>query len=174
IPAQLTYTPAGYVHGVVQFYVLGHGWVRMDATCGSSRVPLVQDMEGRELVRLFDTPIGMERLQGAFAWPYYHNTYDADYAFWSDGRRVRNIRFASRPGEDDPTGMGWVQEPFEHLVPGSWSKVMGMRWWRVSDETWDRLAAASREALRSDATGPLRTVLEELNEAGLALGFEEI
>ena len=174
IPAQVTYTPVGYVHGVVQFYVLGHGWVRMDATCGSSRVPLVQDMDGRELVRLFDTPIGMERLAMAFAWPYFHNTYDASYAFWSRGRKVPTIHFGGGRGEHDPTGMGWVQEPFPHLVPGSWSKVMGMRWWRVGDETWDRLATASREAIKTDATGPLRGVLEELKRAGLALGFEEI
>jgi len=51
---------------------------------------------------------------------------------------------------------------------------MGMRWWRVGDETWDRLATASREAIKTDATGPLRGVLEELKRAGLALGFEEI
>ena len=167
IPAQLTYTPAGYVHGIVQFYVPGHGSVRMDATCGASRVPFVQNDDSRGLVRLFDTPIQMEEIRAAFAWPYYHNTLDAKYAFWSRGRKLNHIRFASLPSPDDPTGLGWVDEPFRHLVPGSWNMVMGLNWWRIDDETWSRCAAASRDAVMSDQTGPLAPVLENLAAAGV-------
>ncbi len=171
VPAQVTYTPAGYVHGVVQFYLDGYGWVRMDATCQSARVPLFHDLESRGLVRLFDTPIEMESQRNAYGWPYYHNTLNGPYAFWSGGRRVPHIRLASKSESAVLAGKAnsspFVTEPFEHLEPGSWNKVLRLLRWTVSDEAWGRIAAASRAALATDTEGPLGPVIEAIRAEGL-------
>src|SRR5690606_21059472 len=92
VPAQVTYCPAGYVHGILRFYVQDHGWIRMDATCGSARFPLLQEPADRGMVRLYDAPIEMERLWYAYAWPWHNNTLVGDYVFRSQGRPVDRVR----------------------------------------------------------------------------------
>jgi hypothetical protein len=151
----------------------------MDATCGSARVPLVRDLDSRGLVRLFDTPIEMETQADAYAWPYYHNTLKGRYTVWSGGERVPHIRLAGR-GETEAIAkraappMPHVAEPFPHLEPGSWNKVLRLLRWTVTDEAWARIAATSRAALVTDAEGPLGTVLMAVRAEGLDPRFDDL
>ncbi|MCI0629544.1 MAG: transglutaminase family protein, partial [Phycisphaerales bacterium] len=94
VPTQVTYSPAGYVHGVIRFYLNGYGWVRMDATSGVGTLPMIQDADDRGMVRLFDMPIEMEELSYAYAWPYQHNTMHDEYRFLHDGDPVTGLAFA--------------------------------------------------------------------------------
>lgn len=157
IPAQLTYTPAGYVHGIVRFHLRGYGWVRMDATCGTGKLPLVQTAEDLGLVRLFDMPIEMESLDYAYAWPYFHNAGDQQQQFVSAGKPVGGgqrmdgqVRFAQR----DPASP-FVSEPFPHLEPGSWNTVLGSEPIDPAFSDWPAVRDASRGAVIAGKTGPI-------------------
>jgi hypothetical protein len=156
IPAQITYCPAGYVHGIVRFYLNGYGWCRMDVTSGVGKLPLVQKPNDRGLIRLYDMPIEMEKIDYAYAWPYEHNTIDGRYLFYSGGEVVRTVRFAARDeaeARQEGRVSGRVSKPFPHLEPGSWNTVLVIEPWEVEDAEWAGLAAASREAILTDQTG---------------------
>jgi hypothetical protein len=152
IPAQVTYCPpASYIHGVVQFYLDGYGWARMDATSGSAKAPLVQDAEDLRLVRVFDTPIRMEQIDYAYAWPYQHNDLVGPYRFLAGGAPTGQVRMH----QDAPGALPFVQEPFPHLEPGSWSAVLGSEMVEGAWADWAALAAASKAALIAGKVGPL-------------------
>src|SRR5262249_13319328 len=121
IPSQITYCPAGFVHGVVRFWVQGYGWVRMDATSGTGDLPLIQREEELGLVRLFDTPMEMEQVPYAWAWPYEHNDVNGPLPILVDGGKSDQVRMASTAGDTLP----WESQPFPHLEPGSWNAVLG-------------------------------------------------
>jgi len=161
IPARITYCPAGYVHGIVRFYLNGYGWCRMDATCGVGKLPLVQKINDRGLVRLYDMPIEMEKINYAYAWPYEHNTIDDRYRFYSEGKAIARVRFAARDEAEarrEGRVSGRVSEPFAHLEPGSWNTVLVIEPWEIDDRAWAELTAASREAVLTDETGVFPTV----------------
>ncbi len=122
VPAQITYTPpASYVHGIVRFWLQGYGWVRMDATSGTGKLPLMQAEDDLALVRLFDMPLQMEGVEIAWAWPYHNTDGKGRYRFWSDGQPVSTVRFGARDEEEAAANggvSGFVDEPFPHLEPG--------------------------------------------------------
>jgi len=156
IPAQITYLPAGYIHGIVQFYVAGYGWCRMDATSGVGRLPLVVKRGDRGLVRLYDMPIEMEELPHAYAWPFQHNTVTGDYEFHVGDRAVPSVRFAARDEAEarrEGRVSGHVAEPFPHLEPGSWHELVDVEDWSFRDTAWKRLVTASRRAVRARDVG---------------------
>ncbi len=167
IPAQVTYCPAGYVHGIVRFWLQGYGWVRMDATSGSGDLPLMQQAEELGLVRLFDTPMLMEKQEGAYAWPYEHNDDQGPLMFTVDGAKSGQVRMANTSG--DPQ---WDQEPVPHLEPGSWSTVLG------SEDIakfggWDELVKESRLAERKGTVGAYHSLVERLEAGKYARVAEE-
>lgn len=167
IPAQITYCPAGYIHGIIRFYLTGYGWCRMDATCGVGRLPLVQENQHRALVRLFDMPIEMEAIEYAYAWPYQHNTLRDRYKFISNGRAVSTVRFAARDeAKAHKAGRvsGWIREPFAHLEPGSWNTVLDLCEWELSDAQWSDLVTASHDAVKAKELGVLSSVVDALGE----------
>jgi hypothetical protein len=156
IPAQITYCPAGYVHGIIRFHLRGYGWCRMDATCGVGKLPLVQKIDDRGLVRLYDMPIEMEKIEYAYAWPYHHNTIDDRYQFFSEGEPIAQVRFAARDEAEaaqEGRVAGRVSEPFPHLEPGSWNTVLVIEPWEIEYAEWTELAAASRTAVLAGEMG---------------------
>lgn len=149
IPAQVTYAPPpSYIHGIVRFYLKGYGWVRMDATSGTGKLPLMQEDGDLSLVRVFDMPIEMEKMWFAYAWPYQHNDLKAEYAFVSGGEKCPQVRM--RP--DAPGALPFVNEPFPHLEPGSWSAVLGTRAVEGFGD-WEALVKASAGALAEKRVG---------------------
>lgn len=162
IPAQITYCPAGYIHGIIRFYLNGYGWVRMDSTCGVGKLPLMQ-MEGDlGLVRLFDMPIEMECIRYAYAWPYYHNDEHGKYQFLSKGQVCTSVCF-SHKGQPGPDGVaGRVAEPFPHLESGSWNRVLGSELNEGAWKSWDTLVKASRKAAMSGTMGEFPAVTGKL------------
>ncbi|MFM9995991.1 MAG: transglutaminase domain-containing protein [Phycisphaerales bacterium] len=169
IPAQVTYCPPpSYVHGIVRFWVNGHGWVRMDATSGTGNLPLIQEEGALSLVRLYDMPIEMESLDWAYAWPWHNNDDDGEYTFWSEGKPVLTVAFEARDEEEvrrRGSGIsGYVAEPFMHLEPGSWSALLGSEpigpgtpW-----EDWDGLVAAARASVNAKTVGRFPAVMDKL------------
>lgn len=163
IPAQVTYCPPpSYVHGVVRFWLNGHGWVRMDATSGTGQLPLVHDEQSLALVRLYDTPMEMEKIWYAYAWPYHNNDAEGEYRFWNGDEPARGVRFASHDEAEavaERRVAGWVKEPFPHLEPGSWSAVLGSEpadTWK----DWSALVELARAAVREKAVGPFGPIVE--------------
>ncbi len=171
IPTQLTYAPAGYVHGIVRFYLNGYGWVRMDATCGTGKLPLVQTEHDLGRLRLFDMPIEMETTWYAYAWPYYHNDADGKYHFRSEGRVCDAVQFAHK-GAPDPDGVaGRVAEPFPHLESGSWNKVLGSQPFEGPWRSWDALAQASRAAVLEPTMGEFDAVTAKVPSLASLITF---
>lgn len=163
IPAQVTYCPPpSYIHGITRFYIQGYGWARLDATSGTGKYPLMQETDDLALVRVFDTPIGMEEHRYAYAWPYQNNDADGDYTFRSGGKPCPQA--AMYAGGRD--ALPFVKEPFPHLEPGSWSAVLGAEEFKGAWEQWEALVAASREALLSPATGAFEGVVGKLEGVG--------
>lgn len=156
VPAQVTYCPPpSYIHGVVQFYLNGYGWVRMDATSGSAKTPLVQHAQDLTLVRVFDTPIQMEKLEYAYAWPYQHNDLVGEYRFMSGGAAAAQMRMHI----DASGALPFVQKPFPHLEPGSWSALLGSEAIAGAWADWAGLSAASRAGLIEGKCGALVDLL---------------
>jgi transglutaminase-like putative cysteine protease len=178
IPAQITYCPAGYVHGIVRFWLRGHGWCRMDSTCSVGRVPLVKQREHRGLVRLYDMPIEMETQEGGYGWPYQHNTVEsADYRFRAKGEVVRTVRFAAHDlaeARREKRVAGRVSEPFSHLEPGSWSKLLSIEPWELGDLRWTKLVETSRPIAKTTSTGVFGKVLERLGTRARRGWLEEL
>jgi hypothetical protein len=160
IPAQITYAPAGYLHGIVRFYLNGYGWVRMDSTSGVGKLPLIQSEEDLGLVRLFDMPIQMEAIWYAYAWPYHHNEERDKYQFRSGGHVNDSIRFAHK-GPPAPAD-GTVAEPFPHLESGSWNRVLGSEPNEGAWQSWEALTQASRAAVMEGTVGEFRTLTTPL------------
>lgn len=169
IPAQVTYCPPpSYVHGIVRFWVHGHGWVRMDATSGTGNLPLIQEEGALSLVRLYDMPLEMEKLVWAYAWPWHNNDDDQEYTFWSEGQPVATVAFEARDEEEIRKRgggvSGYVAEPFMHLEPGSWSALLGSE--PIGPGTpwkdWDALVAAAREAVNARTVGRFQAVVDKL------------
>jgi hypothetical protein len=177
IPAQITYCPAGYVHGIVRFHLDGYGWCRMDSTCGTGRLPLVEERVHRGLVRLYDMPIEMEKFPGSWGWPYQHSTIDkARYEFRSGGKVVPSVRFADWDEEQarrEKRPSGRVEEPFPHLESGSWNTVLVVEKWKVAGRKWDALVAASRTAVQNGRIGEFQRVLRLLRRYGGESWFNE-
>jgi len=165
IPAQLTYCPAGYIHGIVQFYLWGYGWVRMDATCGTGKLPLVQSAEDLGLVRLFDMPIGMEDQPMAYGWPYYQTGAQGSYTFGAAGAACPALRFVTRESEIEGAPAGTVSQPFPHLESGSWNRVLGGEPLAGAWTDWSAIEAASRAAVISGAVGEFRELTARLPES---------
>jgi transglutaminase-like putative cysteine protease len=166
VPAQITYTPpASYVHGIVRFWLQGYGWVRMDATSGTGKLPLMQGEDDLALVRLFDMPLQMEGVEIAWAWPY-HNTDDKGrYRFWSDEQPVGTVRFAARDEEQAAANggvSGFVDEPFPHLEPGSWSALLGSEKIEGAWTDWDGLAKTAREGVMARTVGVFGPVAQRV------------
>ncbi len=65
----------------------------------------------------------------------------------------------------DATSQGWTNDPFPHLVPGSWHAVLGAEPIQGGWLDWDGLVGASRGATMAGQTGPFRALAEKL--AGL-------
>jgi len=171
IPTQLTYAPAGYVHGIVRFYLNGYGWVRMDATCSVGKLPLVQTEEDLGLVRLFDMPIEMEAIWHAYGWPYHTSRADGAYKFRSEGRVCSAVRFAYK-GEPGPDGVaGGVAEPFPHLESGSWNKVLGSQPFEGPWRSWEALAQASRAAVLERTMGEFDAVTAKVPSLASLITF---
>jgi transglutaminase-like putative cysteine protease len=165
IPAQITYCPAGYIHGIVRFYLDGYGWCRMDATCGTGRLPLVTERDHRGLIRLYDMPIEMEQRPNTWGWPFEHNTVDGDYEFRSGGKVVRSVRFRARDeaqANRELRPSGEVTEPFHHLEPGSWHLLLAVEPWEIKDRTWAALVVESVDATRIGRIGEYTEVLGRL------------
>ena len=162
IPAQVTYCPPpSYVHGIVRFYLSGYGWCRMDATSGTGKFPLVQEVGDLSLVRVFDTPIQMEKIPFAYAWPYQHNDIDGPYEFTSGGTPTAAV--AMDNGE--PGALPFVEKPFTHLEPGSWSGLLGSEplegpWANFAD-----LVATSRATALTTTVGPFEQLSARLENA---------
>jgi transglutaminase-like putative cysteine protease len=166
IPAQVTYCPAGYIHGIVRFWLQGYGWVRMDATSGTGTLPLLQSKDELGLARLFDTPIRMEAIDWAYAWPYEHNDLEGKLPFYVDGQPSEQVKMA-----DSDEGLPWVQDPFPHLEPGSWNTVLG------SEDIakfcdWDSLVKASREAVLAARVGSFQELVDRVGAAKYAEAAE--
>jgi hypothetical protein len=157
IPAQVTYCPAGYVHGIVRFWLKDYGWVRMDATSGTGDLPLIQREDELGLVRLFDTPIVMEKMDTAYAWPYEHNDDRGPLMFTVDGTRSGQVRMANTAGNTLP----WEQEPFPHLEPGSWNAALGSEPAAAFGD-WASLVKASREAEKAGTVGAYKDGVEKV------------
>jgi len=139
IPAQLTYAPKGYLHGIVRFHLQGYGWVRMDGTCGNAQVPLMQKAEDLGLARLFDMPIEMEQITYAYAWPYHHNDATGEYAFRVGGQTRPELRFSNT--------QCWSR-----------NRVLGGVPWDGTAEDWRALAEASRQAVSGPQLGEFAEV----------------
>jgi hypothetical protein len=160
IPAQVTYCPPpSYVHGIVRFYLNGYGWVRMDATSGTGNFPLVQQERDLTLVRVFDTPMKMEQIDYAYAWPYHHNDIDGKYRFLSGGEPVPQVHMQDSDGSGQ---LPFVQTPFPHLVPGSWSCLLGSERLEKDWADFDALVAASRAAAITTTIGPFEDLARRL------------
>lgn len=158
IPAQLTYCPGGYIHGITRFYVSGYGWVRMDSTCGAGKIPLVQERSDLGLVRLFDMPLEMETVAWNYAWPYYHNDSRGDYGFWSGGKKLSSIRFCHKPHRKDNPAPGYVENPFPHYESGNWSLVLGGESFEREWKSWNYLMAISRKAVMGGSQGEFTNI----------------
>ncbi|MGC9317492.1 MAG: hypothetical protein ACP5KN_05580 [Armatimonadota bacterium] len=147
VPAGLTYVPGGFIHGIVKLYLHGYGWVRMDATCGSAKLPLVREARDLRMARLFDMPIEMETIWFAYAWPYMQNDAVGPYTFAAEGRPIEDI--------------GFVLEDAGHSISGL---LAGIDTSRIS-ASWQALTDASHQAVLSDALGEFAAMTELLPEA---------
>ena len=152
IPAHITYCPAGYIHGITRFYLHGQGggWFRMDATSGTGNYPLMKEAADLGLVRIYDTPIQMEKIHYAYAWPFQHNDVTGEYRFRSDGKPCPQVRMFA----GDPSSLPWVMEPFPHLEPGSFNAVLGTEKLPGPWLQWPDLVAASRAGAQRTTLGP--------------------
>ena len=144
IPTQITYVPAGYIHGIVQFYLNGYGWVRMDATCEYAKLPFVQEEADLGKVRLFDMPIEMEAIWHAYAWPYHHANATSAYKFRAAGQECQFLRF-----------------PLEAPISSA-NQVLGSMPLEGAWEDWDALVAASRAEIANGTLGEFQSVTEKL------------
>jgi hypothetical protein len=175
IPAQITYCPAGYIHGVTRFYLQDYGWLRMDSTCGVGKLPFVQDPGDLGLARLFDMPWEMENGWANYAWPYYHNDTQGEYRFLAGGAATKNLRFAHRrvaqEAEQGPAP-GYTAEPYPHYEPGSWNRVLGGE---AIDRSWrsGEIEAASREAVASKTIGAFAELIGRLPKSRSYVEFVE-
>ncbi|MEA3401325.1 MAG: HEAT repeat domain-containing protein, partial [Armatimonadota bacterium] len=142
IPAQLTYVPGGFIHGIVKLYLHGYGWVRMDATCGSAKVPLIQEATDLSRARLFDMPIAMEEIWFAYGWPYRHNDAAGEYTFMAQGQALETVRFLSQGSGQSSSAL-----------------LTGIETQRIP-ATWQALMDASQEALLSEVLREFTAVTE--------------
>jgi hypothetical protein len=129
----------------------------MDATSGTGKLPLMQNAEGPALVRLFDMPIQMEKIEIADAWPCCNTDAEGEDRFWTGGFQARQVRFAAL-AEARHAVPGFMDDPFQHLEPGSWSCVLGSERLDGPWAGWDRLSTASREAVKSGRLGEYESV----------------
>jgi len=176
IPAQITYCPGGYIHGITRFYIQDYGWIRMDSTCGVGKLPLVQEPEDLGLARFFDMPIGMESEWGNYAWPYYHNDTKGQYRFLVGGIANEKIAFAVKPAaseKDKGPAEGYVTEPYPHYEPGTWNLVLGSEPAAGLRQSWDKIAAASRKAMLEKKMGAFTEVVNQLPKADQYVEFVE-
>ena len=78
------------------------------------------------------------------------------YTFRSGGRETTSVRFAARDAAEarrEGRVAGRFAEPFPHLEPGSWHRLIEVIEWRHSDRAWTRLVEASRGAVRGGGLG---------------------
>ncbi len=163
IPAQVTYCPAAFVHGITRLYLNGYGWIRMDTTSGNGRYPLVQEVRDLGYLRLYDLPMEMEYAQANFAWPYQHQNLHGrkSHLFSLDGHALEGVKQVQA---DAPEGaLPYVMEPFRHLEPGSWNKVLGGVPVAGAWTEWNRLVARSRAAVKERCLGVFAQMAAELD-----------
>lgn len=176
IPAQITYCPTGYIHGVTRFYLQDYGWLRMDSTCGVGRLPFVQGPGDLGLARLFDMPMEMENGWANYAWPYYHNDTTGGYRFLAGGAVSKNIRFANRSAakeEQQGPAAGYTPNPYPHYEPGSWNRVLGGEAVEGPWQSWGAIEAASREAVVSKQIGAFAELVGRLPKSRPYVEFVE-
>ncbi|MCI0677369.1 MAG: hypothetical protein L0Y42_16535, partial [Phycisphaerales bacterium] len=83
------------------------------------------------------------------------------------GDPVTGLAFAARDQEQAAAQgrvSGWVREPFPHLEPGSWNKVLAIETWAINDEVWLELESVSRQELANRNIGALKEVCAQLGQ----------
>lgn len=149
LPAQVTYTcTLSYIHGITRIYLAGYGWLRIETTCGSAKVPFTECERDLGFVRLYDLTPEAETID-MWGWPYMHCDDTGRHPYRSGGQLCEQVRTGRYvPG-----------------VLGSGGEVLGACPRSGAWEAWDDLVRLSREAVRTGATGGFSELLKLLPEA---------
>lgn len=149
IPAQLTYTcPWSLIHGIIRLYLSDYGWVRMDATCGSGLLPLVQREADLGLARLYDTPIEAEVTQTFWGWPFVNREVDGTLPFRVGGQPCPQMRLAPQ---------GYAQG-----LMATGNAVLGGVPCEGAWQAWDGLVNLSRTAVTARTAGEFTTLTSQI------------
>jgi hypothetical protein len=159
IPTQLTYIPNGEIHGIVQLYLNGYGWYRIESTCGCAHVPKY----GYGAPCVFNTPIKMESYSQAYLWPYLSSQESGRYEFRAEGEVCPALRYTVAKGADG--SIIYYPSPFRHVESGDGHVRLASEPFAAPWQNWPALAEASRAAILDGTLGPFQAVLARVPQA---------
>jgi hypothetical protein len=86
------------------------------------------------------------------------------------------VRFAARDEDEAAANggvSGFVDEPFAHLEPGSWSALLGSEKVEGPWANWDGLAKTAREGVMARTVGAFGAVVERVPRLSAYVGAAE-
>ncbi len=152
IPAQLTYYPGSGLTGMVDVYLPGYGYYRVQTAPGVAFVP----PQGFLLPRILNMPFEAESNPDGYMMPY-HSAGDKAWVVLSDGRPNPSIR-SSNPVADGRLVV--FQEPFPHTECSTVAKDLGSEVFEGDWLAWDDLAKLAMEAVTGEQMGAFADVVE--------------
>jgi hypothetical protein len=143
IPAQVTYTcTTSYIHGITRLYLSGYGWLRIETTCGSAKVPYTEREADLGFVRLYDLTMEGEAAS-MWGWPYMHFDEQGRHPYRCNGQPCLAVKIGR----------------YVVGILGSGSEVLGGLPNEGVWTAWDDLVKLSREAVRTRTMGEYTTLL---------------
>ena len=152
IPAQLTYYPGAGPAGMVDVYLPGYGYYRVQTAPGVAFVP----EQGFLLPRILNMPLEAETNPDGYMMPY-HSGGDKAWVVLSDGRPNPSIR--SRNLVQDGK-LALVPDPFPHTECSTVAKDLGSEVFEGDWSAWGDLAKLAMEAVTGEQMGAFAAVIE--------------
>lgn len=165
IPAQLTYYPGTGPAGMVDVYLPGYGYYRVQP---APRVAFVPE-QGFILPRVLNMPLEAEANRDGYLLPY-HSGADTAWVVLSDGRPNPSIRSWNLI-EDGKRAI--VADPFPHIECSTVAKDLGSEVFEGDWLAWDDLTELAMEAVTGEQMGAFAAIAEMVPaaEAVIARGL---
>jgi hypothetical protein len=154
IPAQLTYYPGQGIMGVVDAYLPGYGYYRVQSAFGAAFMP----EQGFIPPRVLNLPLESEAEKDGYMLPY-HSAGDKTWVVLSDGRPNRNIRSWNFVQDGK---LVQVPEPFPHLECSTVARGLGTEMFEGNWLVWEELTKLSMEAVKGMQLGAFTAIGEKV------------